>query len=114
MKVKSTLVLLIAIILFIFPNFAHAGDVRGRLDIRGPYDLYPAAYVPVTLYSLRARKRSKTVYTGSDGMYYFYNVPEGDHMLEVWVRGFRGKPDAYRIKVPLYGGTDIKPILVPY
>jgi hypothetical protein len=29
--------------------------------------------------------RSSQATTGSDGMYYFYNVPFGDYFLEVWV-----------------------------
>ena len=53
--------------------------VRGLVRCQGQ----PAAYVLVTLTPEAAPDRRTEVYTGSDGMYYFY-VPRGTFILEVW------------------------------
>lgn len=53
--------------------------VRGLVRRQGQ----PAAYVLVTLAPEAEPNRRTEVYTGSDGMYYFY-VPRGTFILEVW------------------------------
>lgn len=112
MKVKLTILLLFAIAFLFLTESAFAGTVRGRLDRQGPYGIYPFSYVPVTLYSPIIR-RTPPAYTGSDGMYYLYNIPPGDYTLEIWVQGFRYQPITYRIRVFNQRYTDIKPILMP-
>ena len=101
-------------LLFLFITItvsAHAATVRGRLDRSNGYGgSYQVAYVMVTLYNDRLG-RSAPAYTGTDGMYYLYNVPPDDYFLEVWL--YPGRPPLrYSIQVrdPY---TDIPPILLP-
>src|SRR5215471_7729339 len=66
---------------------ASAGGVmvRGRLDRQDPRGVtYPANSVVVTLNNPQLG-RSPRVYSGNDGMYYFYNVPPGHYTLEIWI-----------------------------
>lgn len=112
MKVKSSAFLLLAITLFFVTASAYAGTVRGRLDRQGPYGIYPTPYVPVTLYS-PFYGRTSPAYTGTDGMYYIYNVPPGDYTLEIWIQGFSYQPITYGIRVFDQPYVDIRPILVP-
>ena len=84
--------------------------VRGRLDRAGPYGLYPAVGVAVTVNS-RTIGRSGTVYAGSDGMYYLY-VPPGPYLLEVWTVPEQS-PMIFEIVVPAVPNFDIAPIQVP-
>lgn len=90
-------------------NVSAASTVRGRLDRRYGYQVYPAANVRVTVYNPNIG-RSSPAYTGNDGMYYFYNVPAGDYYLEVWVSQ---QPLVYTIRVYEQPFTDIPPILLP-
>jgi hypothetical protein len=92
---------------FLLTVSAQAATVRGRLENR---NRYPASYVAVTLYNDQVG-RSATAYTGGDGMYYLYNVPPGDYLLEVWLYPNR-PPLTYSIRVH-DPGTDIPPILLP-
>ena len=59
---------------------AQTTTVRGQL-LRGAS---PAGGITVTL-NHPTFGRSSPSTTGSDGMYYFYNVPFGDYYLEVWI-----------------------------
>jgi hypothetical protein len=43
--------------------------------------------IPVTLYSMDKDSRSDPSITDINGSYYFYNVPEGEYKLEVWIYG---------------------------
>lgn len=112
MKIKSTLLILFAMILLAATTFAYSGTVRGRLERQGPYGIYPVPYVPLTLYS-SAMGRSSPAYTGPDGMYYFYNVQSGKYNLEIWIQDFGYPPIIYFITVFDQPYTDIKPILIP-
>ena len=58
--------------------------VRGKIERKGDYKIHSAAYVRVTLATPAKRTKRITVYTGSDGMYYFRNVARGTYVLEVW------------------------------
>ena len=92
---------------FVFTASVQAATVRGRLENR---NRYPVAYVAVTLYN-EQRGRSAAAYTGGDGMYYLYNVPPGEYLLEVWI--YPGRPPlTYSIQVN-DPGTDIPPIQLP-
>lgn len=107
---KLLMLLLFIVILLVVTDFAYSQIVRGRIDRSGPYGsgTYPAAYVPVTLRARGSMQRSLPVYTGVDGMYYFYNVKPGDYILEI---GFhKGLPTSYWIKVLDQPYADIKPI----
>jgi hypothetical protein len=110
-KAIGTLVGL-ALVLFTLSAFTYAGTVRGRLDRRDGYGrVYPAVYVAVTLFQ-DGRGRSAPAYTGTDGMYYLYNVPPGTYNLEIWAYPNQ-PPIVYTIYVANQPLTDIKPIQIP-
>lgn len=89
-----------------------AMTVRGRIERAGQYGVYPVANVSVTLSS--SEGRTTPSFTDSSGIYYFYNIPAGVYLLEVWIWGWRIKqePILYTIEVnkPY---TDIKTIRIP-
>jgi len=90
---------------------AYAGTVRGMLFRRDGYGRsYAAPYVGVSLYNQQIG-RSSLAYTGSDGMYYLYNVPPGKYNLEIWLTPNR--PISYTINVTNGAYTDIAPIEIP-
>lgn len=77
--------LLIAIVFFCLSAVtrldAQTTTVRGQL-LRPDGGTAPGITVTLNHPSFG---RSSPATTGSDGMYYFYNVPLGDYYLEVWV-----------------------------
>ena len=102
----------LAFVLFTVSAFTYAGTVRGRVDRRDGYGrVYPAVYVAVTLFQ-QGKGRSAPSYTGSDGMYYLYNVPPGTYNLEIWAYPNQ-PPIVYTIYVGDQPLTDIKPIQIP-
>ena len=102
----------LTLIVFIFSAFTYAGTVRGRLDRRDAYGrIYPAVYVRVTLYN-DSRGRSAPAYTGTDGMFYLYNVPPGSYYLEIWPYPNQ-RPIVYTIYVSDQPFTDIAAIQIP-
>jgi hypothetical protein len=64
----------------------------------------------VFLYDPKSGQRSPPVYTGSDGMYYFYHLPPGDYILEIWAYG---KLLTQSIRVSDQPATTIPPIPIP-
>lgn len=102
----------LTLVLLILSAFTYAGTVRGRLDRRDGYGrTYPAVYVAVTLYNERLG-RSAPAYSGTDGMYYIYNVPPGTYYLEIWPYPNQ-RPIVYTIYVSNQPVTDIAPIQIP-
>lgn len=101
--------LMIALAL-VFAETAYAATVRGRLDRTGPYGLYPAAGVAVTLFNPQVG-RSSPAYTGMDGMYFIFNVPPGNYNLEIWP--YPGSPPVVFPIVVRDPGTDVPPIKIP-
>lgn len=92
---------------------AQAGTVRGRLFRVAYGRQYPAPYVAVTLVNPQMG-RSKPAYTGTDGMYYLFNVPPGVYQLEIWwSRDPSQAPYRYNISVNAGPYTDIAPIQIP-
>jgi hypothetical protein len=113
MKRKLILVLLIIVIFFVGIASSYAQcNVRGKIVRSDSYyrTTYPVPYVPVTLYH-RRQGRSRPVYTDVDGMYYFYNFPCVDYILEIWDLGFKYKPLSFKIYVN-QPYTNIKPITI--
>ncbi len=98
------------LVLGMFGDAAFAATVRGRLDRRGPYGFYPAAGVAVTVNNPQMG-RSSPAYTGTDGMYYLFNIPPGNYTLEIWPYPQTG-PLLFPVTVN-DPGTDVPPILVP-
>jgi hypothetical protein len=91
---------------------ASAATVRGRLVRYVNGGQYPAGGVAVTIYNQKAG-RSKSVYTGPDGMYYLYNVSPGAYYIEIWTSpDTRVRPTVYPVQVgePY---TDVPVIVVP-
>ena len=90
-----------------------AGNVRGLLLRRGPQGAYPAEGIAVTVY-VQQLGRSRPGFSGSDGMYYLYNVPAGQYFLEIWAHGFSNPPIVFQIvvddRLPF---TDVAPVTVP-
>lgn len=58
--------------------------IRGKIERKGDQKIYAASRVRVTLAPQEKPTSRITVYTGSDGMYYFHNVSMGTYILEVW------------------------------
>src|ERR1700732_4834759 len=76
-------------------------SVRGQLIRNG----FPAAGMPVRLLSTTWGPSAYT-YSGGDGMYYLYNIPQGPYLVEVL-----GQARASINVFPPY--TDIPRIVVP-
>lgn len=47
----------------------------------------PFNSIPVTLYNMDKDSRTDPSITDINGSYYFYNIPEGEYKLEVWIYG---------------------------
>jgi hypothetical protein len=60
-----------------------ATTVRGRVDRQTSFGIVTAGSIKVTLKST-AGSRSSPAYTNPQGVYYIYNVPTGNYVLEVW------------------------------
>jgi hypothetical protein len=88
-----------------------ASTVRGRLDRQNQYGRYPAAGVPVSVYRPDLGQSAMS-WTGEDGMYYLYNIPPGNYVLQIWVYP-NNPPVTYNITVFNQPYTDIPPILIP-
>ena len=59
--------------------------VRGRLVMNTPQGQFPVPNVWVSLFNPNIG-RSTFSLSGGDGMYYLFNVPQGDYSLEIWTR----------------------------
>jgi hypothetical protein len=81
-----------SLVLLLLPALARAATVRGKVERMAGY---PAAYVRVTLNC--AGRRTSSVYTGSDGVYYVPKVQGGRCVLEIW--NTRDKPTSFQIEV---------------
>jgi hypothetical protein len=103
--------LLLFLFVFIAQASAYASTVRGMLFRRDGYGTaYAAPYVGVSLYNSQ-QGRSSLAYSGTDGMYYLYNVPPGDYSLQIWLAPNR--PVVYTIRVLNVPYVDIAPIQIP-
>ena len=82
----------IVLLLLVLPGAMLAATVRGKIQRNAGY---PVSYMKVTLKGQKGV--SSPVYTGSDGIYYFRNIPAGDYYLEIWNR--KDRPTAYKIQI---------------
>ena len=84
---KSTL-LMSFVVLLVAIQFAAShspvAKVRGKVVRRGNTGVYPVPYVRVTLTPSGTKEISQSVYTGSDGMFYFNGVRYGNYAVDVW------------------------------
>lgn len=95
------------------PSFGQDATVRGRLIARGPAGDYPLAKTQVTLVAAppTSPARSAPSVTGTDGMFYFSNIPAGAYILEVLVKA-NSAPIKYPVEIAA-PKTDIPEIRVP-
>jgi hypothetical protein len=85
---------------------AHAASVRGQVL---HHNRQPATGVAVTI-SDHKSFRSEPAHSGSDGMYYLYNIPAGQYYLEVWTTP--QTPTVYQVTVT-EPNTDMPRVTVP-
>lgn len=88
---------------------AHAATVRGRVQRNVP-NRPPAGGLQVTLRTPQGR-RSFSVTTDANGMYFMPNVAPGPYVLEIWNR-----PGGTPISVPITVSgqlQDVPPIVIP-
>jgi len=85
--------------------------VRGKLyRLSRQNNQTPVAGIGVRLNHAQ-RGPSAIAYSGSDGLYYLYNVPPGKYVLEVLVPN--SQPLKYNVEAKEQKYTDIAPIRVP-
>lgn len=98
-------------LVFALAGLAEAGTIRGRLVRQTPQGQYPAQGIQVTVYRSDLGQSSPS-YSGTDGMYYLYNIPPGTYTLQIWA--FPNMPPlTFSIQVGNQQFTDIAPIVVP-
>jgi hypothetical protein len=114
MKKRTNLMIVFSIIILLFfsTSIIYSANLQGKFNRFGPLGILPASFVPVTLHPIPDKKVLKTVYSGSDGMYYFNNIVPGDYILKIWVKGFRNKSLNYKVHVFEWEYTNIKPIVI--
>jgi hypothetical protein len=110
-------ILHVAALVFCFTVLAaaesFAGNVRGLLLRQGPRGSHPVAGIAVTVYH-QQMGRSQPGYSGSDGMFYLYNIPAGQYYLEIWANGTGNRPLVFQILVnDQQQFTDVAPVTVP-
>jgi hypothetical protein len=91
-SVLRTPALWTALLLPALPVAVHAATARGKIERSAGY---PVSYMKVTLKGQKAEIGS--VFTGSDGFYYFKNIPAGIYTLTIWSR--KDRPASYRIQI---------------
>jgi hypothetical protein len=95
-------------------SFASAASLAGAATVRGRLVHQkggPAAGIQVTV-SSPSQGRSEPGRSGSDGIYYLYNIKPGKCYLEVWIDP--GKPPTvYQIQVTDKPYTDVPQVTVP-
>jgi len=101
---RRSMLMTMCSVLLLKSTVALAQTVRGRIVRNGQFGHYPVAGIQVTL------DRRVAAVTGSDGMYYFGNVPPGRYTLEVWL----GPGQAIALYIDVAPDpTDVVPIVVP-
>ena len=96
------------VILLLFPGTGFgAANIRGRIVHAGSTGDFPVPGVQVRVFRQDIGWSAPT-FTGSDGMYYLYNIPPGQFQLCV---GPQSSP-CFTIQVPMQGWTDIAPIRI--
>ena len=90
---------------------AAAENLRGRVDRPGTYGPVPVVGLPVIAIS-RDYDFERQAITGRDGMYYIYNVPPGDYVLEVLGPTGNLLSDLEVFVAPGRYMTDVPPVLL--
>ena len=93
------------------PQGPKGSTVRGRLVRQGQRgELYSAPGIKVRL-THPVHGQSTFVYTDMQGMYYWFDVPPGDFVLEVWLS--EKYVLKYAVRVLARPFTDLPQIVVP-
>ena len=109
---RALLPALMLVAFLLSPAQASASTVRGKLYRVNPQgQIFAAVGVRATV-SRADLGRSGPSYSDPQGMYYLFNIPPGNYVLELWVYPNR-PPWAFQIVVPNQPFTDIAPIHVP-
>ncbi len=90
----------------------YAGNIRGRIVRGGPSGDYPVGGVAVRVRQGTSGGWSGTVYSGQDGMYYLYKIPNGKYTLYILPRP-NSQPLTFAIQVSNQAWTDLAPIRIP-
>ena len=94
------------VVVVLAASFAHAANARGQVV---HHNGTPATGCVVTL--LNSQKvRSASAQVGTNGMYYFVNIPAGQYNLEIWVNP--QTPTVYRVTVN-EPNTDLPKVTIP-
>lgn len=110
---KNIAILILIFILSSTASFvAYGSTLQGKLEYFGERGLGPAPFIAVTLNPKASQRNPQTENSGSDGMYYFYNVEPGDYVLKIWRSGFDNKSINYKIHVPDKEHVNIKKIVI--
>lgn len=74
--------------------------VQGSLMQNYSYGAYqtvvPLSNIPVTIFSPVQNVRSSPSLTDIYGRYYFYNIPDGQYQLEIWIYGMIDIPNRFQ------------------
>lgn len=99
-------------LLLCLPVALTAANLRGKIEGSNQHytATYPLTGAKVVLYSKKSGKWKPTrkYITGSDGMYYFKNVPTGQYSIQV-----NGRQN-YPISVSDKPEQDLPPIVITY
>ena len=106
---RTPLALTAVILLVVLGAAVHAAStVRGKLlrEVEGRG--YPVA--GIMLHLIRPKGAPLTTYSGSEGLFYFYNVTPGEYTLEVVVSSTDVRKFGIHVEGQPY--TDIAPITI--
>lgn len=112
----KTVLIYFAAFIIAHAAYVHATDLRGRVDAIHGYSPAPfrIAGVQVTIFAQQPNPYTGITYTpiattvtGSDGMYYFRNIPPGNFVLQI------GGVN-YPLQVFPQAAQDIQPALVRF
>lgn len=110
---RRLLIALALIVLTSASTAAHAKVVRGglyRLAANGQQ--FAAQGIPVRVTN-KIMGPSSFAYSDQTGMYYLYNVPAGDYVLQIWLTNDERQAMTFPLRVGSEGVVNIPRIRVP-
>ncbi len=112
MNINKYLKLAVLMLFLCLPVALTAANLRGKIEGSNQHytTTYPLPGAKVVLYSKKSGKWKPTrkYITGSDGMYYFKNVPAGQYSIQV-----NGRQN-YPVSVSGKPEQDLPPIVITY
>ena len=107
---RNILTFSVIAIIVLLSSVSQAETVRGRILRQGPFGIYPAQGIHLTLYS-QAIGRSAPAFSDASGMYYFQNVPRGPFVLEIWANNVIAMTFTIMVQQAI---TDIAPVRISF